>query len=159
MPEAIVDTSALIFLHQLGHLGLLQRFYRQVLVPPAVVAELAAGANSTPAPPLVSLDWVLVASPTRSLVAPSDLGSGELEVIALGLDRPGLTVILDDARARAYAQRFDLRVTGTLGVLARARREGHIIALAPELDRLASAGFRMTPELRRLLLSQGGEDP
>lgn len=157
MPEAIVDTSALIFLHQLGHLGLLQRFYRHVLVPPAVVAELAAGAESTPAPALDSLDWVVVASPLRSVVAPSDLGSGELEVIALGLERPGLTLILDDARARAYAQRFDLRVTGTLGVLARARREGHLNALAPELDRLTNAGFRMTPELRQLLLVQVGE--
>lgn len=157
MPEAIADTSALIFLHQLGRIELLEAFYGRVLVPAAVVAELAGGAPGSPAPPLERLPWIVSQSVATTLVPPSDLGTGEVEVVALGLEHPGHILILDDARARAYARRFGLRVTGTLGVLARGVREGSLARLAPELDRLESLGFRMTQDLRRLLLEQVGE--
>lgn len=159
MPEAIADTSVLIFLHKLGHLDLLRTFYGRVLVPRAVVAELQEGAAHTPAPPLAELPWIVQRAVARTLVPPSDLGPGEVEVVALGLEHPGLAVILDDGRARAYAKRFELRVTGTLGILARAVREGFVADLAPELDRLENFGFRMTPQLRRMLLEHVGEQP
>ena len=43
MAEAICDTSALQYLHQLGRLDVLHRLIGQIIVPPAVVDELAAG--------------------------------------------------------------------------------------------------------------------
>ncbi|HEY0510532.1 MAG TPA: hypothetical protein VGH73_01425 [Thermoanaerobaculia bacterium] len=43
MPDVIVDTSPLQYLHQLDLLGLLPSFYGEILVPEAVVREIAVG--------------------------------------------------------------------------------------------------------------------
>ena len=44
-PEVMVNTSPLLYLHQLGYLELLQRLYSQILTPSAVIEELAIGKN------------------------------------------------------------------------------------------------------------------
>ncbi len=45
MPETIVivNTSPLLYLHQVGHLQLLQQLYGTIIVPPAVPQELEVG--------------------------------------------------------------------------------------------------------------------
>ena len=44
MPDRVIcDTSPLFYLHRLRHLALLQKLYRRILVPEAVVAELHSG--------------------------------------------------------------------------------------------------------------------
>ena len=43
MPEVICNTSPLQYLHQLDLLDVLQAFTDHIIVPPAVVHELAAG--------------------------------------------------------------------------------------------------------------------
>ncbi|MGV2389513.1 MAG UNVERIFIED_CONTAM: hypothetical protein LVR29_18495 [Microcystis novacekii LVE1205-3] len=40
-PQVIVNTSPLLYLHQVGYLELLQRLYSQILTPSAVIEELA----------------------------------------------------------------------------------------------------------------------
>jgi predicted nucleic acid-binding protein len=42
-PVAIANTSPLQYLHQCGPSDLLAKLYQEILVPPAVVQELAAG--------------------------------------------------------------------------------------------------------------------
>lgn len=79
-------------------------------------------------------------------------GKGEKEAIALALDLSAL-IVLDDKRARNYARRLGLRLTGTLGVLLRLHRLG----LAPrnleeDLQLLEAADMRITPELRQMTL-------
>ena len=49
MAEAICDTSPLQYLHQLGRLDVLRRLVGRVVVPPAVVDELAALSSSNTA--------------------------------------------------------------------------------------------------------------
>jgi len=41
--SVIVNTSPLLYLHQIGHLELLQKLYSGILTPPAVIEELAVG--------------------------------------------------------------------------------------------------------------------
>ena len=41
--EAIVNTSPLQYLYQIGQLDLLREFYGEIIVPKAVVRELAHG--------------------------------------------------------------------------------------------------------------------
>lgn len=54
----------------------------------------------------------------------TDLGSGESEVLMLGLELPDAVLVLDDALARRVAASLDLRFTGTLGLLLDAKRLG-----------------------------------
>ncbi len=152
MPEVVADTSVVQYLHQLGQLGLLQRLYGRVVVPGGVARELAAGrARGVDLPDLGAASWVEVREVAAGGLAPlvGRLGSGELEVLALAVERREQTlVLLDDAVARRHAGALGLRLSGTLGVLIRACRQGLIEDLARELDRLHQLGFRLDRQTR-----------
>ena len=57
MPEVVVNTSPLQYLHQIGCLDLLPRLYRQVVVPEAVADDvLVARARAVVAKQLPGFD-------------------------------------------------------------------------------------------------------
>jgi len=66
-------------------------------------------------------------------------------------------VILDDALARQYARMLNLKLTGTLGVLLKAKEAGLLPALAPVLERLQHLRFRIDPQTRQAVLRLAGE--
>jgi len=161
MPEVIVDTSPLQYLHQLGHLDLLPFFYGNVLIPEAVVREIATGrAQGISLPDLAGLSWIQVRRVVGQSVLPlvSDLGAGEREVLALALEAKQPLVVLDDRLARRQAQRFNFSMTGTLGLLLKGKRSGQIDQLEPLLDRLATLNFRLDAATRASVLSLAGEE-
>ena len=95
MPErvTICNTSPLLYLHIVGQLELLPQLYDQVLIPPAVQAELEAGAQRGISVPVVkALSWLRVTPLASRALLPlaTDLGQGEAEVIGLGAAIPGL---------------------------------------------------------------------
>ena len=60
---------------------------------------------------------------------------------------------LDDKRARNYARRVGLRLTGTLGVLLRLHRLGLAErGLEADVALLDEADMRISPGLRRMVL-------
>jgi len=69
------------------------------VIPPAVLAELEAGARANvTVPDVPTLPWVEVKTVQSRALIPAvvDLGPGEAEVIALGLEYPRSLLILDD---------------------------------------------------------------
>jgi uncharacterized protein len=162
MPEVIANTSPLQYLYQISRLDFLPRLYQRVIVPETVADELRRGGDQGIAVPDVDvLPWVTIASPNqRTLRAVSEaLGPGERAVIALALESPGALVILDDREARQFAETLDVRCTGTLGVVARAKEEGWIAALRPLVDQLVQSGFFLDPTTRAKVLKLVGETP
>ena len=105
MPNSpvIVNTSPLLYLHQVGCLELLQNLYSRILTPPAVIQELAVGKNQgINVPDINAIEWISI-TPVKSISlipAVIDLGQGEAEVLALGLENPGSLLIFDDQLAR-----------------------------------------------------------
>jgi len=163
MPEAVIsNTSPLQYLYQLGQLTLLRHFYQQVTVPPAVVQELAAGAaRGVALPVLAEVAWLQVRAPSATQVwrVASTLGEGEREALALALETPNALLRVDDGQARRFGRLLGLRMTGTVGVLARATRDGLVPRLAPLLDRLAALGFRLSAQAQAMALTLVGEAP
>jgi predicted nucleic acid-binding protein len=164
MPErlVIVNTSPLLYLHLAGCLEILARLYRGVIIPPAVEAELAAGRQAgVETPALNSYPWISII-PVQSVALVSsilDLGPGESEVIALGLEHPGSLLIIDDRLARRIAALSRLACTGTLGVLVKAKQAGCIPAVAPVIQRMQSSGIWLGADLVAMVLAQAGELP
>ena len=64
----------------------------------------------------------------------TELGPGETEVLALGMEHRDAILIIDDAVARQAAGMLGLRFTGTLGLLIDAKKTG--------FDRSCCAGAR-----------------
>ncbi|MGH7184172.1 MAG: DUF3368 domain-containing protein [Nitrospiraceae bacterium] len=157
MPDRVIcDTSPLFYLHRLSHLSLLQKLYRRILVPEAVVAELLAGRDQGEDVPALTLyDWIEVHRVRTQNILPliSDLGSGESEVLTLALEEPGSLVILDDRYAREIAVARSIRLTGTAGILVKAKHDGYLPAVKPLLDELERLGFHLSKIVRRSILA------
>lgn len=160
MPEVICDTSPLQYLYQLDMLPVLQVLAHHIIIPPAVVHELAVGrALGVSLPDPTALKWVTVRAPASAAVLPlvTDLGPGETEVLALALESTDTLVILDDALARQVAATLSIRFRGTLGLLLDAKEGGLVSAIAPLLDQLQALGFRLHANTREVVLDLAGE--
>ncbi len=160
MPEVICNTSPLQYLHQLDLLDVLQVLTDHIIVPPAVVQELAVGrTQGVNLPDPTALEWVTVRQPARTPVLPlvTDLGPGETEVLTLALESTDAVVILDDALARQVAAALDMRFRGTLGLLLNAKRVGLVSTIAPLLDQLQTLRFRLSLRTREAILALAGE--
>ena len=95
MHDAICDTSPLQYLHQVGFLHLLGEFYTRTIIPPAIVDELERGRSiGVDLPDVCALPWLTVQAPEGLDKVPTaaDLGAGEKEVLALGMQVPGSVV-------------------------------------------------------------------
>ena len=105
------------------------------------------------------LPWLKIQAPEGLDKVPTvaDLGAGEKEVLALGMQVPGAVVILDDRLGRVHAEALRLTFTGTLGILLRAKVEGRIPRIEPLLAHLDRLGFRLSAKTHAAVLRQAGE--
>ncbi len=164
MPEpsrvVVVNTTPIIALALIEQLDLLPRLYGQVVVPPAVQAEvLKGGAQGIGVAEIRSAEWINVialADPRRVGLLP-DLDRGEAEVIALAQELRAELVIIDERLARKYARRLKLELTGTLGVLLRAKQRGFLLAIHPLVDQLVQGGIRLGDDVIAEALRLAGE--
>lgn len=156
----IVNTSPLFYLHRLGYLNVLERLYGEIVVPDAVVAELEEGEmGGEDVPKVKEYKWIKVkkaAIPAFIKMIP-DLGRGEAEVLALGCEEVEPLLIIDDALARKIAKLQTFKITGTAGVLLRAKKEGYFKEIKPILNRLKEIGFYITDKLIAEILKISGE--
>ncbi len=105
MSEVICNTSPPQYLHQLQLLHLPPALATTVIVPVAVVDELAAGRLlGVNVPDPEALPWGSIRQPKIVQAVPlvEDLGPGETPVLMLGLEWPETVVVLDDALGRAW---------------------------------------------------------
>lgn len=149
----------LILLGKLGRINLLAQFAQQIMVPQAVLLEIASGgsADSGMADTLVwAQDRVVEDVLLPISIAGWDLGAGESQVVAhclLGRYR----AVLDDGEARAAAKVHSVPLIGSLGVILRARKAGLIPAARPLVEQLVESGSCLSAELIRQALSKVGE--
>lgn len=156
----IADTSVLYYMYQISLLELLPKLYGTVTVTPEVVSELEAGAKQgLTVPDVKALECFSSQSITvpRFLDLIPDLGKGEASILALALEKEEALVIVDDLLARKVANYEGLTVTGTVGVLIRARKEGWLQELRPNLVKLKEAGFFLADHLVEHALYVVGE--
>ncbi len=107
MPAVNSDASVLICLGGAGQVDLLREFYAEVLVPPAVWAEVTSAGTRPGAAEAHSAKidgWLQLRTPAATpLLAQLQrtLDAGEAEAIALATELPGCLLLLDDADGRA----------------------------------------------------------
>src|SRR5699024_954152 len=75
------------------------------------------------------------------------LDLGESEAITLADTMNADLIIIDERKSRSIAKDVGLRVTGTLGILVEAKRQGFIKELKPLLDKLMENGIRISRKL------------
>ena len=165
MLAVVCDSSPLIYLSKLGQFGLLRRVYDAVFAPPAVWQEVAVGGagrlESGNLKQAVAEGWIRVEPPKElSRLAdgfPKEMGLGEREAIALAYEKRAV-LVTDDGLGRRAGAALGLEVTGTIGVLIRAKLHGKLAAVRPLIERLKSeTNFRISNDLYRETLGIAGE--
>jgi predicted nucleic acid-binding protein len=121
--------------------------------PFEVREELLEGVRCGHAP--VSPTWLQFAALTNQLdlVARANLGAGEAAVIELALQEGVRRVVIDERRGRRAALAVGLQVTGTLGLLGRAKELGLIPAVRPFVEALRVVGWYDAAVIERFLLT------
>ena len=159
--KVVSNTSPLILLSKIERLELLIQLYGEILVPPAVFAEI----EEKPGPEVDAIRRTREAGQIRvQSVAdgdlrdlPAELGPGERESIALALGAGAELILLDDQEGRVLARSRGLAVAGTVGVLVEAKIRGHLSSVRTELDRLVDVGFWLAESLYDRVLREVGE--
>ena len=151
-PIVVVNSPPVILLQKIGHLDLLQKLYCRIFIAQAVYKEILADEdiNTSERELLLSNNWIEVVEieniDAKKMFVTS-LHVGEVETIILAIEKSADLCVFDDLLARKHAKRFDLNVTGTLGVLVAAKKKGFIRSVAPLLERLVSVGMYVSKEL------------
>lgn len=137
-------------------LDLLQAGGIEVLVPPAVVAEVLAGPAADAARLALTAGWGVRPGPVDipSAVLEWGLGAGESSVIARALALPGSTAVVDDGEARRCARTLGVPVMGSLAIIIEAARNGHIPAAGPAIKDLRRSGIYLADSLVREALAR-----
>ncbi len=159
-PRVVVsDAGPLISLGRLDLLGILGELFGEVQVPNVVIDECLARRNNIDAQriQLAIAGGLLLRCSASSTLIPG-LEAGESAAIARAAEI-GATLLMDERAGRVHALAIGLKVTGTLGVLIRARRRALIGPLAPLLAALRASGQRLSDAVVRHALNEVGEAP
>lgn len=153
----IVDASPLILLAKADKLDLLVQLAPRIQIPATVADEVAVLPVGRCV--LDSLrDWERPPDlPIPDEIARWSLDAGESQVLALALAQPGSRAVLDDLAARRAAEAIGVRITGTVGVILRAKQTGIVPAARPVLQHLRETGLYLSDRLFDEFLAIVGE--
>jgi predicted nucleic acid-binding protein len=151
MPKTIIsDTSCFIILANIGELDLLQKVYWQITTTPDIAVEFGEALPQ----------WVEIATVTDSYkqqLLEIQIDKGEASAMALALEIPGSTIILDDNKARKIAKQLGLAYTGTIGIIIKAKLTGVIPTIKPLLKKIRQTDFRLSADIELQALAEAGE--
>jgi len=159
MRKVISNTTPILSLIKIGKLDILKELYGQIMIPEAVFNEMEVGKDWLFYTDLSKIDWIRI-EPIQQITSKLylfDLDAGEAEVIILAQEQKADLVIMDEIMGRRYAKQLGLKLTGTLGILLRAKEKGLIDDVAPLISNLIKNGVWISPELIKVVLKKAGE--
>ena len=156
----VSDTSPISNLLQVGEIDLLRQVFGKIVIPTEVFVEICRIESHKEF--LIKQDWIKTATLSDTNLKNSllnNLDSGEAEAIALAVELKADYLLIDEIKGRQIAENYGIKVTGILGVLIKAKKDGLITELKPYLQRLVNdAGFWLNPKLIKKILEMVNEN-
>lgn len=161
MRRVIVNSTPLIALCNAGLLHVLRSIYGKIIIPQAVFDEVTAKPDSACAQVKENLNWIMIEKikdTSDRKMYKAKLHAGEVDVMILAQSDPRADlVIIDDNAAKKTAKYLGLTVTGTLGVLLKAKKCGVIFSVKDAINKMQSNGFYINENIVKLVVEQAGE--
>ena len=161
----VSNTSPLFNLAAIGKLSLLRHAFDEILIPDAVLHELEPVREYPGVQAIheaIAQGWIVVRAPrdvSRIRILEQDLGRGEAAAIALTLELGLRRILIDERDGSRTAEQSGLEPVGVLGVLLRAKREGHLDSVKEMMIALRDeVGFYIRRDLFTKVLHLAGED-
>ena len=151
MPKIVIsDTSTLILFRKINEFGLLKKIYGELITTPEILKEFGE-----PLPNFIKIQSVSDKKYQKFLETQIDCG--EASAIALASEFDDVLLLLDDLKARKLANQLKFKITGTLGVIHKAKQLGHINMVKPLIDKLLSTDFRIANKIIEEILKLNNE--
>ena len=154
MPETesiVINTGPLLALIAgYGDLSFLKKIYKRVLVPFEVCREIEAGGTTAfGLKEFIQSDFIEKQTVPLEIVQflKNSLDPGEASVIQLALNQNIPTVCIDEAVGRRIARLNGLCLTGSVGVLLRAKRKGIDFSIPEAIERMQSNGIYLSEKV------------
>lgn len=160
MPKIISNTTPILSLLKINKLDLLEKLYGTIIVPKAVFQEIEQGVKKPYYTDVSKLNWIKV----QEIQNPDsrayfiDLDKGEAEVLILSKEQNADLVIMDEIMGRRYAKQLGFKLTGTIGILLKAKERGFIVSLKNLLIELNEKGTWLSPKLISKAIKLAGEE-
>jgi predicted nucleic acid-binding protein len=151
MPKIVIsDTSTLILFHKIDEFTLLQKVYGELITTPDIAKEFG---EDLP-------DWIKIQSVSDKKYQDfleTQVDFGEASAIALASEFDDVLLLLDDLKARKLATQLKFKITGTLGVINRAKQMSLIDKVKPLIDKLLLTDFRVADNIIEEILKLNNE--
>ena len=151
MPKIISNTSCLIILDNIDRLDILQKLYQRIYLTEEVAQEYGK--------PLENWMTVIPVNDKNYLrILNTSVDLGEASTIALSIQMTDDNVmILDDLKARKLAKQLQLKFTGLLGILLKAKQQNIINSVSEIIEQLRSINFKISEKLEKEVLKLANE--
>lgn len=160
MRKVIVNSTPLIALSKVGQLDVLKKLYGEVSIPEAVFREVTEK-NDVVRQRICSCPWIHVEGvrdvSSRKMYK-AKLHDGEVEVMILAQEcEDEHLVVIDDGAARRTAEYLGLTLTGTMGVLIKAKQLGHLSSVMDVVAQMESHEIYLSDTLKAQVRRMAGE--
>lgn len=156
MRKVVVNSTPLIALYRIGKLDLLKEIYGRVIIPYAVYEEVILESSTKESNDFIQesgfIDIMKIKNEEAKRLFVTSLHKGEVEVMILAKEIESDLCIIDDLLARRYAKYYDLNITGTIGVVLKAKEQGIISRVKPIMDELIDSGIYIDSKLYNKVL-------
>lgn len=159
----VSDTSPVSNLILIRRLRVLRKVFSEIVVPPAVDAEIRALKQfDKDLSEYENAGWIKIIAPQNQQklqTFKTKLDEGEAQAIVVALETNCDLLLMDERIGTNIARREGLNTIGLIGVLIKAKQKGIIESIGEVLSELRSqAGFWIGEELERKILKEIGED-
>lgn len=160
MRKIVSNTTPILSLLKINKLILLEKLYERIIIPTAVYHEIEKGKEKPYYIDLKLIDWIEIweIKNPESKDYFLDLDEGEAEVIILAREQNTDLVIMDEIMGRRIARQFNLPVTGTIGVLLKAKERGFVSSIKELLTELQEKGTWLDSKLISKVLELANEE-
>lgn len=158
----VSNTTPISNLLHLNQIKLLEMLFDHVYIPQAVADEVNVAFHSSVSwQSVVNSGIIIIKEAVNDLLIRQMmpyLHRGEIEAITLGLENNAKLCLMDDRDGRDVALKNNLPVTGTLGILLKAKEMGHIYNVKTSMDTLRSEShFWISENMYIEVLKRAGE--
>jgi predicted nucleic acid-binding protein len=151
MPKIVIsDTSTLILFQKINEFNLLQKVYGELFTTPEIAFEFG-----DVLPYWIKIQQVCDKKYQYFLETQVDLG--EASAIALATEYEDVLLLVDDLKARKLAAKLNLKITGTLGIIHKAKQLQIIDRVKPLIDKILLTDFRIAENIIAEILRLNNE--
>jgi predicted nucleic acid-binding protein len=159
----VSDTTAISNLYLIDKLWLLEKLYKEVIIPSSVYQELKNLKKNVDGRDIQFeiTTWIKIGEVRQKdlvTVLLLSLDRGEAEAIVLAKEMNADLLIIDELKGRKYAKQLNIEVIGLAGILLMAKKKKLISSVEQTLNELKNkAGFWISNKLFDTILGLANE--